>query len=52
MHIIDEVDSVRLRKPNGGYSFASVAVSWMICMLYDPDSIVLAVMILDELAIS
>ena len=52
MHTTGEVDSVRLRKPNGGYTFAFLAVSWMICLLHDPDFIVFVVAIVDELAIS
>ncbi len=52
MHTAGDVDFVRLRIPNSGYSFAFVAVSRMICMLHDPDFVVLTVTILGELAIS
>lgn len=49
MHTAGEVDLVRLRKPNGGYTFAFLAV---ICLLHDPEFIVFIVTIVDQLAIS
>ena len=52
MHTTGEVDLVRLRKPSGGYTFAFLAVTWMICLLHDPEFIVFIVTIVDQLAIS
>ena len=51
MHTTGEVDLVRLRKPNCGYIFAFLAVTWMICLLHDPDFSGFIVTIVGELAI-